>query len=351
MRIAIVVNHVFLSFMEETKKMILYFHSKGIDADVYNAGDFLPYKRHPRDRLEKYDLVIFFSPFQRIEVVHSRYLPLDKTICYYVVEGIAKHIDVHRELLRRQRIVSPSKFSAQCIEETGFRVEKVIPHIADPNPLVDHAYGIFWRKKYPRDKKIIVYTGNSVRRKGLIELKQAVEILSRKRNDFIVVLHTDNMPRLNGYDVRILRHPNIVLELEYGKLHRYQVLAKIKYADFYVHPARSEGFGLPVLEAMQLGTPVIAIDAFGVNEIANERNSFLVPSNGVEYCDYPDRPRTLITFKMVKYDPRDLASKIDEALDASRDEIEDKIAHGYMAAKEFTDTYKEFIRYIDRIAS
>ena len=350
-RIAVVVNHKFLSLLEESKKMIKYFRSRGCGCRLYNADDFLPYKPIPRREIREYDLVIFFSPFQRIEVVHSRYLPLEKTISYYVVEGIAKHIEIHRRLLEKQVIVTPSNFSKQCIEESGFKVDRVIPHIADPDPDIDYDYGREWRNKYPRDKKILLYVGNPVRRKGLPELRKAVEILGRRRRDFIVVLHTADQPRLAGYSVKQLEHPNIVLELEYGRIPRSRVLGKILYADYYIHPAKSEGFGLPVLEALQLGTPVIAVDAPGVNEIVNERNAFIAPSRGVEYADYPDPARALITFKMAKYDPRDLADVIDQALDAKSDELYNKVAEGWRTVEKYRDTYKEFISIAEKIHS
>jgi alpha-1,3-rhamnosyl/mannosyltransferase len=38
----------------------------------------------------------------------------------------------------------------------------------------------------------------------------------------------------------------------------------------YIHPSRFEGFGLPLAEAMQVGTPVIAPKGSAVSEVAGE---------------------------------------------------------------------------------
>ncbi len=52
-------------------------------------------------------------------------------------------------------------------------------------------------------------------------------------------------------------------------------------AEAFVYPSRFEGFGLPVLEAMACGTPVVCSDAPGVREVAG-RAALQVPPDDVE---------------------------------------------------------------------
>ena len=48
-------------------------------------------------------------------------------------------------------------------------------------------------------------------------------------------------------------------------------------ADWYVHPARGEGFGLPIAEAMLAGIPVIALQYSGMADFVNPSTAIVIP--------------------------------------------------------------------------
>jgi len=314
------------------------FEKYGCQADIINyTTTMFPFCKGG------YDKMIFWAPYTGGEIayLHRFWNPLfaKRAISYYVIEGISETAYLQMQFLKKQYIVTPSFFAKECVELTGVEVKEVIPHQIDENMNIDDDFGKRWRNKYPKNKKLLVYIGNPIKRKGLLELRQAVEILSKKRSDFHVVIHTANQPALQGYNINLLRHPNITLELEFGKILKSQALAKMKYADIYVQPSKGEGFGLPVLEALQLGKPLVCINAPAVNEIATPENSFMVePYEFVTVDYYPS-----IQFREVNYHPEDLADKIEEALDAPKHVIEEKKQKGYETIKKFRNTYKRFI--------
>lgn len=62
-------------------------------------------------------------------------------------------------------------------------------------------------------------------------------------------------------------------------LRRDKVAALVRSADVLVHPYRSEGFGLPILEAMALGTPVVVTAGGAADDFCGDDEGFLVPSD------------------------------------------------------------------------
>src|SRR5690606_38578309 len=61
-----------------------------------------------------------------------------------------------------------------------------------------------------------------------------------------------------------------------GYLPRRHVVALIQHARFLAFPSLCEGFGLPVLEAMQLGVPVLTSNTGALAEVSEDA-AILVP--------------------------------------------------------------------------
>lgn len=66
-----------------------------------------------------------------------------------------------------------------------------------------------------------------------------------------------------------------------GAVSHEDLVALYRHTEVLVHPTLYEGFGLPVLEAMAIGTPVVATDRASVPEIAGDA-AFLVNPNDPE---------------------------------------------------------------------
>lgn len=68
------------------------------------------------------------------------------------------------------------------------------------------------------------------------------------------------------------------------------VLANLyKYAELFVYPSFYEGFGLPILEAMHYGTPVITADSSSLPEVGGDAAAYFTPDSADELTECMDR--------------------------------------------------------------
>ena len=83
--------------------------------------------------------------------------------------------------------------------------------------------------------------------------------------------------------LRIPRHPPVLLVG--GMLSADQILNLHSACDCFVLPHRAEGWGMPHIEAMACGKPVITTDFSGNLEFTRPENSFLVPCQMTPICN------------------------------------------------------------------
>ncbi len=107
----------------------------------------------------------------------------------------------------------------------------------------------------------VLYVGAAERRKGFDVLLAAMEAVARERPEVSLAVTT----RLDGWAV-----PAGVRVHELGHVDDDTLAALYRGCTALAFPSRYEGFGLPVLEAMSYGAPVIAAAASAVPEAGGE---------------------------------------------------------------------------------
>ena len=202
-----------------------------------------------------------------------------KVVAYFVAEGrpvcgSAAH------LARRayvDELVAPSEFARRCMEEAGLRVDAVVPHGVDLEAFSrpDPARVRELRSRYRG--VVLFYNAFNDPRKGFDYLLSAFAEALRRFPDMTLVLNTTptgrwNLPALIRSRARLFDVPQlperVVILREGTQLLSFEDLVAHYHAcDVYVHGALVEGFGLPVVEAMACGRPVLAVDAPAVNEV------------------------------------------------------------------------------------
>jgi glycosyltransferase involved in cell wall biosynthesis len=135
------------------------------------------------------------------------------------------------------------------------------------------------RLKYRLEDPFIYYPANGWRHKNHETLVRAFKIIREKRRDLRLVLtgcEFDVMDRLRPI-FESLDEAHAVRHL--GYVERRDTIGLYAAASVMVFPSLFEGFGLPLLEAMHFGTPVVCSAVASIPEIAGDAAIYVEPGD------------------------------------------------------------------------
>ena len=126
------------------------------------------------------------------------------------------------------------------------------------------------RERYQLDHKFVLYVGNIKPHKNLVRLIEAFSQLRRTHDDLKLLIIGDEISKLPALRRAVHRHKlhKFVRFLGYLKDDTLTVLYRL--ASVFVFPSLYEGFGLPPLEAMASGTPVVTSNVSSLPEVTGD---------------------------------------------------------------------------------
>jgi glycosyltransferase involved in cell wall biosynthesis len=126
-------------------------------------------------------------------------------------------------------------------------------------------------------ERYILYVGGYNKRKNIPLLLNAYSALGMKRKNVKLVLAGAAGNYGIASHVASLGLQNDVVRLTHIAEEDLSLL--YSGAFFFVYPSLYEGFGLPVLEAMTCGTPVLSSNAGSLVEVAGDAALYFTPGN------------------------------------------------------------------------
>lgn len=195
-----------------------------------------------------------------------------------------------RALFQAQRIIAVSQCTADDLVDI-YRLDpkriRVIPEAADPGlaPVTDPAVRteVLARHDLSQDKPFFFYLGGLDPRKGLPILLEALLLLSQTSDAVLAVagpLEEDkHYPAFQRQIARLGLEKRVRL---LGFVAEDDLPALFSAAAAFVFPSLYEGFGLPPLEAMACGAPVIAARAAAVPEVVGSAGLLVPPGDANE---------------------------------------------------------------------
>jgi alpha-1,3-rhamnosyl/mannosyltransferase len=141
---------------------------------------------------------------------------------------------------------------------------------AAPDPAVAARHGL--------DRRYVLSTATLEPRKNLSRLIEAFAALDPAlRERFELVLVGGRGWRTEALDATLTRHAALVRTL--GFVDDADLPALYAGADLVAYPSLEEGFGLPVLEAMAAGAPVLTSDRSSLPEVGGDAAFYVDPTS------------------------------------------------------------------------
>jgi len=192
-------------------------------------------------------------------------------------------------------LITDSKYSCKEIKKfTGIPDEKisVIPLAANESfkPIKDINKLETIEKKYNLPRKFIFYIGGFDTRKNVSNLIRAYASLKKTEKITNKLVLGGKIPKNNKSIkkgavvdiVRLIQESEITRDVYLpGYIDEKDLPVVYTLANLFIFPSLYEGFGLPVLESMSCGTPIIASHCTSIPEIVN-RDDLLFDPKSVE---------------------------------------------------------------------
>lgn len=178
------------------------------------------------------------------------------------------------DFTHRQNAIFASNIKSVSISSDVSEIFSLSKNVAEMKKL---------KAKYEIQSRYILYSGGTDDRKNVISLIQAYAKLPneiKEKVDIVIVCGKgeDRPKQLKELikkaglsDLRGIRMLGYVSEVDLCELYRG--------TECFVFPSLSEGFGLPVLEAMRCGAPVIGSNTTSIPEIIGWQDALFDPSN------------------------------------------------------------------------
>lgn len=132
------------------------------------------------------------------------------------------------------------------------------------------------RSKYTNGKKYFVFVGSIHPRKNIQRLVMAFEQFYQKNNTFQLLIVGSNM----WGDKKLVIPNSISNAVGFTGHVELEALSKIMAGAFaFVYPPYFEGFGIPLIEAMKSGVPVLSSNKTCLPEVAGDAALFFDPFN------------------------------------------------------------------------
>ena len=248
--------------------------------------------------------------------------PLILTVSEHTKENICKHLNIKRENIFLVQAYSNIKLKSNYMREL---LHDEIPYLLYVGHIEPRKNLLFLVENFLKWK-------NESRINIKLKLVGETWIKSREINYLI-----------NKYS----NHPDIIFK---GYVDEEELDIQYKNAFGFVHTSLEEGFGFPVIEAMDYGLPVLCSNNHAAQEISAPFSITFDPSNNDSLKNglcklYEKKIKSFTPQHDVKFSPELMQSQLNEVLDVLQSRVNRKIYYNPQKSKTHEEAIEKTLLY------
>jgi len=219
------------------------------------------------------------------DILYMESIDFTKGTWYQRLGNLYRKLVVPQIISNCRKIITVSYFEKEEIDKYFSldvdRVEVIYNAQNDSfKPIAEKVELQYFREKFNLPPQFILYLGNTHPNKNIYNVIEAIRLLNQECNtNTILVMPDVNREFLNAV-LRDIGHPELA---EVIHLTGYIENKYLKYiynlASVFLYPSYYESFGIPILEAMSCGTPVITSNTTGMAEVCDTAAITVDPKN------------------------------------------------------------------------
>lgn len=187
-------------------------------------------------------------------------------------------------LSKATRVITPTQATANdLVKFYGAKAQKlsIVPHGYNQEIFNQQPKG-----ERPLPNPYIFFVGRIETKKNVIRIIEAFHLLAKQKKDIHAVLagkmgygSEEITARLQSLPAEIRSRIHLV-----GYMEEKVVANHLAHAEAFVFPSLYEGFGLPIIEAMACGCPVICSNTPALVEVAGSAATVLPPDSSLSWA-------------------------------------------------------------------
>ncbi|MBI4016829.1 MAG: glycosyltransferase family 4 protein [Candidatus Aenigmarchaeota archaeon] len=193
------------------------------------------------------------------------------------VHDIIPVVRTDDHLLRRlyyRLVFNGIRYASRVIADSEHTKKDILIHLGISEHLVsvvplgvDHS--VFFPSHAKREQETILYVGSEMPRKNMRGLLHAFALVKQQIPDAkLIKIGSSQWPGARAYNKSMAQRLGIADSIQWID-HAGDIASWYRKASVFVFPSFYEGFGLPVLEAMACGTPVVCSNCTSLPEITD----------------------------------------------------------------------------------